>query len=233
VKVAVLCDVHGNVDALEAVLAELEPEAPDSIVFGGDLVAGPRPAETLVRVKELGDRAFFVRGNADREPGEWVSERLSEEQRRFLAGLPETQHLEVDGLGPTLFCHGSPRSDSEILTAVTTDERLREILAGVEEAVVVCGHTHHQFDRIVDGVRLVNAGSVGMAYEGRPGAYWALLGPDVELRTTEYDYDAAADAFRTSGFPDGAEHAETLYRNPPSALEVAEHFERQALEAVS
>jgi putative phosphoesterase len=232
-RVAVLCDVHGNVDALDAVLAEVEADDVDAVVFGGDIAAGPRPAETLARIDELGDRALFVRGNADREPGEWVSGRLSGEQRRFLAVLPETQTLDVEGLGPALFCHGSPRSDAEILTAVTTDERLRGILAGLEEQVVVCGHTHHQFDRVVDGVRVVNAGSVGMAYQGRPGAYWALLGPDVDLRRTEYDYAAAAEAFRTSGFPAGAEHAETLFGNPPSALEAAEHFERQALEAES
>jgi putative phosphoesterase len=232
-RVAALCDVHGNVHALDAVLAELEGEEIDAIVFGGDLAAGPLPAETLERIESLRERALFVRGNADREPGDWVAGRLDERQQRFLAGLPETQELEVDGLGPTLFCHGSPRSDSEILTAVSTDERLREILAGVEAEVVVCGHTHHQFDRAVDGVRLVNAGSVGMAYEGRPGAYWALLGPDVDLRRTDFDFEAAAAAFRTSGFPDGAEHAETLYRSPPSALEVAEYFERQALGATS
>ena len=194
---------------------------------------GRVPPRHSTRIEGLGDRALFVRGNADREPGDWVAEHLSAGQLRFLAGLPETLRLDVDGLGPTLFCHGSPRSDSEILTAVTTDERLREILAGVAERVVVCGHTHHQFDRFVDGVRVVNAGAVGMAYEGRPGAYWALLGPDVQLRRTEYDYEAAAEAFRTSGFPDGAEHAETLFGSPPSALEVAEHFERQALEAAS
>lgn len=230
-RVAALCDVHGNLDALEAVLAEVETEGVDAIVFGGDIAAGPRPAETLARIEELGDRALFLRGNADREPGDWVAERLSEEQRCFLADLPGVQLLEVEGLGPTLFCHGSPRSDSEILTAVTTDERLREILAGVAEPVVICGHTHHQFDRVVDGVRVVNAGAVGMAYEGRSGAYWALLGPDVQLRRTEYDYEAAAAVFRSSGFPDGAEHAETLFGEPPSALEVAEYFERQALEA--
>ncbi len=229
-KVAALCDVHGNLEALEAVLAELEHEDVDAIVLGGDIVAGPQPAETLARAEQLGDRALFVRGNTDREPGDWVAERLNEEQLVHLAGLPDTQTLDVDGLGPTLFCHGSPRSDTEILTAVTTDERLREILAGVDEAVVVCGHTHHQFDRLVDGVRVVNAGSVGMAYEGRPGAYWALLGPDVELRRSEYDYEAAEDVLRASGFPDAAEYAETHYRNPPTALEVAEYFERQALE---
>jgi putative phosphoesterase len=232
-RVAALCDVHGNLPALEAVLAEVEAVGVDAIVFGGDIAAGPQPAETLARIEALGERVICVRGNGDREPGEWVSERLSEKQRRFLAALPDVQRLDVDGIGPTLFCHGSPRSDTEILTAVTTDERLREILAGVAERLVVCGHTHHQFDRVVDGVRVVNAGAVGMAYEGRPGAHWALLGPDLELRRTEYDYEAAAEAFRTSGFPDGREHAHTLFEEPPSALEVARHFERLALEAVS
>jgi putative phosphoesterase len=227
-RVAALCDVHGNLHALEAVLADVEAAGVDTIVFGGDIAAGPLPAETLKRMESL-DCALLVRGNADREPGDWVAERLTEEQRRFLADLPDTQRLDVDGLGPTLFCHGSPRSDSEIITAVTADERLGEILAGVEERVVVCGHTHHQFDRVVDGIRVVNAGAVGMAYQGRPGAYWALLGPGVELRRSEFDFDAAAESLRTSGYPDGAEHAETLYGSPPSAAEVAEYFERQAL----
>ena len=114
-RVAALCDVHGNLDALEAdVLDEVETGDVDAIVFGGDVAAGPRPAETLARIEELGDRALFLRGNADREPGDWVAERLSDAQRRFLADLPGVQRLDVEGLGPTLFCHGSPRSDSEI-----------------------------------------------------------------------------------------------------------------------
>lgn len=232
-RVAVLCDVHGNVHALDAVVAEVEAESVDAIVFGGDLATGPFPAEALDRIEAVGDRAVFVRGNADREPGDWTADRLGEDRLHWLRGLPDSARLDVDGLGTTLFCHGSPRSDSEIITAVTTDERLREILAGVEELVVVCGHTHNQFDRVVDGIRVVNAGSVGMAYQGRPGAYWALLGPEVELRRTEFDFLAAADALRASGYPDAREHALTLYDEPPSAVEVAEHFERQALEAVS
>jgi putative phosphoesterase len=230
-RVAVLCDVHGNLHALDAVLAEVEREQVDAFVLGGDSAWGPLPAETMERLFALGDRALWVRGNTDREPGEWVAERLGEDRLRFLRNLPDVQRLEVDGLGSTLFCHGSPRSDDEIITAVTSESRLREILEGVTERVVVCGHTHHQFDRTVDDVRVVNAGAVGMAYEGRPGAYWALLGPDVELRRTEFDFEAAAKAMRSSSFPDGDEYAETLYGNPPTAAEVAEHFERQALEA--
>ncbi len=111
----------------------------------------------------------------------------------FAAGVV----FDVDGLGLTLFCHGSPRSDTEIITTATTDERLRGILGGVEQRTVVGGHTHRQFDRRVDGWRVVNAGSVGMPYEGRPGAYcWALLGPGVELRRTAYDVDRAVVALR-------------------------------------
>jgi putative phosphoesterase len=230
-RVAVLCDVHGNLHALEAVLGEVEKEGVDAFVLGGDSAWGPLPGETMERLFALGDRALWVRGNADREPGEWVAERLGKDWLRFLRELPEVQRLEIDGLGSTLFCHGSPRSDEEILTAVTSEERLRTVFAEVSERVVVCGHTHHQFDRVVDATRVVNAGSVGMAYEGRPGAYWALLGPDVELRRTEFDFTAAADALRASGFPDAADYAKTLYESPPSAAEVADYFERQALEA--
>ena len=230
-RVAVLCDVHGCLVPLEAVLYEVERESADTIVLGGDSVAGPRPAETLARLRELGDRALWLRGNADREPGEWVSGQLSAADLEFLATLPDVQRLDVDGLGPTLFCHGSPRSDEEILTAVTPTERLREILADVRERVVVCGHTHHQFDRDVDRWRVLNAGSVGMAYEGRPGAHWALLGPNVDLRRTEYDVERAERDWLASGYPDADEVAETLFRSTPSADEVAEHFERLAAEA--
>jgi len=232
-KVAVLNDIHGNLPALEAVLAEVEREDVDAIVVGGDVSVGPYPRETLERLDDLGDRVRFLRGNADREAVTesahagvaWTRERLTEEQREFLRVLPTTLSLDVDGLGHVLFCHGSPRSDEEILTKVSPDERIRAALAGVEERVVVCGHTHHQFDRVVDRWRLVNAGSVGMPYEGSPGAYWTLLGPDVEPRRAEYDVEAAARAIAALGYPDDL--GETL-RNPPPADEVAEYFESLA-----
>jgi len=142
---------------------------------------------------------------------------------------PPALTLEVDGLGETLFCHGTPRSDLEAITAITSDERLREILSEVAAETVVCGHTHHQFDRRVDGTRVVNAGSIGMPYEGRPGAYWALLGPEVELRRTEYDVAAAAEAIRATSYPDPEEKIELLM-NPHTAEEAAEVLEQRALE---
>jgi putative phosphoesterase len=227
-RVAALYDIHGNLPALEAVLAEVGDA--DVVVVGGDFSRGPMPVETVDRLRGLGERARFIRGNADRAAageGAWEMERLGAERLEFLAGLPETATIEIEGVGSVLFCHGSPRSDEDIITAVTPDERLGRILAGVADPVVVCGHTHHQFDRTAHGVRVVNAGSVGMPYEGRPGAFWAMLGPGVELRSTAYDLDAAFSAIRASGFPDADELVETL-REPPTADEVARHFESLA-----
>ena len=208
-------------------------------MVGGDAFSGPMPSETLAQLRTLGSRAAFIHGNADRDLGpyeerwraryEWLKAQLTDDDRAWVDSWPATLTLEIEGLGPTLFCHGTPRSDLESITAVTSDERLRGILDGVEEPTVVCGHTHHQFDRRLDDRRVINAGSVGMPYEGRPGAYWALLGPEVEFRRTDYDLDAAAAAIRATSYPDPEEKIETL-TNPPSAQEVAEFFEQRALE---
>src|SRR5204863_3411625 len=140
------------------------------------------PKQTFERVRSLGDRAHFIRGNGERELLEihegrrqarpdglndpWIGKQLSADDREFLGALPETVVVEADGLGPVLFCHGSPRSDEEILTAATPEARLRDALAEVEQRAVVCGHTHMQFERTCDGIRVVNAGSVGMPYGG-------------------------------------------------------------------
>ncbi|TML62899.1 MAG: metallophosphoesterase family protein [Actinobacteria bacterium] len=199
-RVAALYDVHGNLPALEAVLAEVGDA--DLIVVGGDVVGGPFPAETVERLRDLGDRVRWLRGNAERElveqpppreagppPGELERLRaaLSDEQVDFVYGLPERVELDVEGLGRVLFCHATPQNDLDIVTPLTPEERLRRILEGVTVDAVVAGHTHIQEDRRVGGVRWVNAGSVGMPYEDEPGACWALLGPEVELRRTEYD----------------------------------------------
>jgi putative phosphoesterase len=189
VRVAALYDIHGNLAALDAVLAEVDA---DVIVVGGDIVMGPSPSETLERLRALPGDVRFIRGNADREvyedkPGlapheafEYARSRLSDEQLEFLRGLPVT--LSIDRV---LFCHATPRNDEEIFTKISPEERWREALADVDADVVVCGHTHVQFDRRIGDIRLVNAGSVGMPYEHEPGAYWALLdGTDVELRHT-------------------------------------------------
>lgn len=198
-RAAALYDIHGNLPALEAVLAEVPEDA--VIVVGGDIAAGPFPAETLARLRGLGGRVRWLRGNADREltPSEkgeavpedveWVRSRLAPEELAFLYGLPPTCALDLEGPGRVLFCHATPRSDAEIFTELTPEERVAPHFAGVEADLVVCGHTHTQFERMIAGIRVVNAGSVGMAYENEPGAYWALLGPSVELRRSAFALD--------------------------------------------
>ena len=214
-RVAALHDVHGNLPALDAVLAELDRDGCDVIVCGGDLLSPPFAAECLQRLVERGAR--FLRGNADREAAGFEN---------VIAAWPQTVELAINGLGRVLFCHGSPRSDEEILTRVSPAERVRAALDGVDAAVVVGGHTHVQYDRTVDGRRLVNAGSVGLPYEGRPGAFWALLGPDVELRRTQYDVAPMLGALEAVGDEAAVARAEWL-REPPDPDEVSAYFESQ------
>jgi putative phosphoesterase len=209
-RVAALSDVHGNLPALEAVLADVRRAEPDVIVSCGDVAEGPFPAETIELLMTL-PAIRFVRGNTDREiveafdgpppPGDWCATQITSGQRDFLASFEETIRLEIDGIGPVLFCHGSPRRDDEVMSVAMSVDELRGPLAGVDAALVVCGHTHIQFERPVDGLRLMNPGSVGMPYADRAGAYWALLGPDVDLRRTDYDLEAAAARVRESAWP--------------------------------
>lgn len=234
-RIAVLNDVHGNLPALEAVLADIdrEPVAVDAIVCGGDVLLGPYQSECLALLAERGAR--FLAGNCEREvlagEGEqnaWMAARLSDAERAQVAGWPATVELAVDGLGRVLLCHGTPRSDGEILTFLTPNAVVAEALAGVEAEVVVGGHTHQQFDRRAGGVRFVNAGSVGIPYEGRPGAFWALLGPDVELRATAYDVAAAAARLRATGMPGIDDLLRSSVLEPIRREEAAAEFERMA-----
>jgi predicted phosphodiesterase len=243
-RVAALYDVHGNQRALDAVLSERDVEQADVVVVGGDCVSGPHPAETLDQLLALGERARFIRGNADRHvvesaeapksesdvdvAGHRVAQQLTGEHLQFLASLPLTAAVDVDGLGEVLFCHATPYDDEEIFTRLTPDERMRQILEGVSQDVVVCGHTHVQVDRVVNGIRVVNAGSVGLPYEGRRGAYWALLGPDVEHRRTEYDVEAAAAAAAASGLGENGEWIARTLLEPLTADYASETFERMA-----
>jgi putative phosphoesterase len=234
-RVAVLSDVHGNAVALEAVLAEADRERPDLFVFGGDLTWGAEPAATYDLATRRPERAVFIRGNADRAVLEggaetdlerWMQESHSPEALAFIGQFEEQALVDVDGLGLVRFCHGSPRSDEECVTPETPEERVGEFMEGLDEKVLVTAHVHIQFDREVAGIRSVNPGSVGLPYQGRPGAYWALLGPGVELRRTEYDLARAVDAYRESGFPNPGQLVEML-EHPPSPAEVIEDAERR------
>jgi predicted phosphodiesterase len=239
-KVAALYDVHGNLPALEAVMADPRLADADAIVSGGDLVMGPYPAECLDLLEGEGGRARFLKGNGDRETCEpheggelgdaarWCRERLGHERVERVDAWPATVELEVSGLGAVLLCHATPASDLPILTRATPDEAVARELGDVAADVVVCGHTHVQYDRQVGRVRLVNAGSVGMPYEGSPDARWALLGPDgVELLSTPYDAVAALDALTRTGFPLVQQWLAPVLRGEVTAAEATDEFERR------
>lgn len=237
-RVAALYDVHGNLPALEAALADAESADVDLFVLGGDLALGPMPCAVLDRLLDLGGRARYLRGNCDRlmvdafdgrplgslplavrESIAWAAGQLGRGHRDFLAGLPETLTVDIEGLGAVLFCHATPRSDDEIFTARTPGDRLRPMLAGVREAIIVCGHTHMQFQRELDGLQIVNAGSVGMPY-GQPGAHWLLLSPQIQFRRTAYDVASAARRIEDTEYPNAASFAERYVLHPPSEQEM-------------
>jgi len=246
-RVAALYDIHGNLPALEAVLREIRDAGVERVVIGGDVVAGPMPRETLACLESFDIPMQFIQGNTDREvlasmkgtdPGtvperfreviRWVAQQLHPEHERLLASWPPTLGLEIRGVGEVLFCHATPRNDTEVFTRLTPDERLLPVFEGVAASLVVCGHTHMQFDRTIGSVRVANAGSVGMPY-GEPGACWLLLGPDVQFRRTEFDLAEAAERIRATSHPQAQEFVARNVLQRPSQEEVLEVFEKMAL----
>ncbi len=251
-RVAALYDIHGNLPALEATLAAVDAAGVDAIVVGGDVVPGPMPRDTLARLLSLDRPTHFIVGNGElamlamlaaadedavtywgttsgkplperyRPSYRWTARQLLPEYPTVIARWPRTLRLELAGLGAVLFCHGTPQSETEIVTRRTPAERLRPRFDGLDVAMVVCGHTHMPFDRMVGGVRLVNAGSVGEPY-GPAGAHWLLLDSDVRPQRTPYDVEVAADRIRATSYP-GAEEFIRDLQQPPSEDEMLEMF---------
>lgn len=251
-RVACLFDIHGNLPALDAVLEESDVAAADLIVAGGDVAYGPMPAETLDRLAQLGKRVRFVRGNCDRHlvdayerwaagalatserpsPPEltsnWAAARLSPSHRELLATFEPFVELALEGLGEIALCHATPRSDEEIVTALTDEQQLLEALADNTADIVVAGHTHVQLDRRAGRHRFLNAGSVGMPYEDAPGAYWLMLGPEISMRQTSYDYASAAEEIRATGYPEAEELVRECLLDPIGTADATSHFDRIA-----
>jgi putative phosphoesterase len=246
-RVAAIYDIHGNLPALEAVLEDIRRADVNQVVVGGDVFPGPMPRETLTCLLNLDLPVQFIQGNGDRvvlaqmrgeESSEvpeqfrdivrWGAQQLLPEHERLLAGWPLTLRIEIRGLGGVLFCHATPRNDSEIFTRLTSEERLVPVFEGLDVAVVVCGHTHMQFDRNVGTIRVVNAGSVGMPFQ-EPGAYWLLLGPDVQLRHTSYDLANAAERIRATKYPQAEDFAARNVLQPPTEAATLEAFSRAEL----
>ena len=246
-RVAAIYDIHANLPALEAVLREIRQADVDLVVVGGDVLPGPMPHETIASLQGLDIPAQVIQGNGDREvlglmrgvepngvPEQfrgvmrWSAQQLLPEHEQLLASWPATLRFQTGGLGEVLFCHATPRNDTEIFTRLTAEDRLLPVFAGVNAPVVVCGHTHMQFDRTIGKIRVLNAGSVGMPF-GEPGAYWLLLGPDVEFRHTAYDLAKAAERIRATKYPQAQEFAARNVLAPPSEREMLEVFGRLEL----
>ena len=240
-RVACLFDIHGNLPALEAVLADVRAARPDRIVIGGDVLPGPMPRECLDLLSSLEIPRDYIVGNGDRATRQarhgamdplvppffhdamhWNAAQLTDADDRAIGEWPLTLEIDIDGIGRVVFCHATPRDDNEIFVKTTSEEKLRPLFDALGAQLVVCGHTHMQFDRMVGRTRIVNAGSVGMPFQ-EPGAYWALLGPDVKLRRTTYDSDAAAARVCATAYPQ-AEFAATAIIKPLAEQSMLEQF---------
>ena|SRR5436190_5305347 len=242
-RVAALYDIHGMAVPLDAVLAEVREEDVDAVVLGGDVVGGAQPAETLGLLEEVELPLVWIRGNGERALGPDANEatradealdftlaQLERVRAEELAVLPTTAALDIDGLGEVLFCHAVPADDDVLLTSATPDDVLRRAAEGVAQKTIVCGHTHMQYDRTVDGIRWVNPGSVGMPYEGKVAAFWAILGPEVELRRTPFDTERSAEAILASGWPEAESFVAENVRAAVSREEATTIFEEMAAE---
>jgi len=246
-RIAAIYDIHANLPALEAVLQDIRQADVDQVIVGGDVLPGPMPRETLTCLLDLDIPVQFIQGNGDREvlalmagmetgavPEQfrevmrWNAEQLQPEYEQLLASWPKTLRVEIGGLGEVLFCHATPRSDTKVFTRLTPGDRLFPIFEGLNVPVVICGHTHMQFDRTIGRVRVVNAGSVGMPF-GEPGAYWLLLGPNVQLRHTPYDLTKAAERIRDTNYPQAQDFAAHNILQPLSEGEMLEVFTRVEL----
>ncbi|MDB4910210.1 MAG: hypothetical protein JWO39_1033 [Gemmatimonadetes bacterium] len=246
-RLAAIYDIHGNLPALEAVLTEIRAAEIDEIIVGGDVVPGPMPRETLDLLLALDPPARFILGNGDRvvlaqmdgvEPDEvpppfrdvirWTAQQLDSRHGAAVASWPRHFAIEIESLGSVMFCHATPRNDTEIFTRRTDERRLIPVFEGVDAGIVVCGHTHMQFDRMVGAKRVVNAGSVGMPF-GEPGAYWLQLGPDVQPRRTPYDLAAAADRIRRTKYPNAEDFALRNVLQPPSEQQILDAYAKAEL----
>ena len=195
---AVLFDVHGNLAALDAVLAEALAEGFDRLLFGGDLVLfGPEPAACVDRLRGLGEQLVAIKGNTDRyvidrqdDVAHWANA-LGEDRLAWLDALPAQLPVpEQDAL----LVHATPRGDEEMLMPDTPVSEAAAMLAGVGQHTLLCGHVHIQYRRPVAGHELINPGSVGMPLDGDLRAAWAIISDGrVELRRTAYDVEAVAD----------------------------------------
>ena len=194
---AVLFDIHGNIDALDAVLADAAAAGCEGLVLGGDVAyMGPAPDDCIDRVRAFSGRVVAIRGNTDRmiaggddAIAEWAADRLGAERVSWLGGLqPERVLPEHDAL----LVHAVPGDDERRIDPDTPDAIAEALVGDPGHATLLCGHVHIQYARRVGAVEVVNPGSVGFPFDGDQAAAWAIVDDGtVELRRTAYDVERA------------------------------------------
>lgn len=246
-KIAALYDIHGNLPALKAILDKLKTVNIHQIIIGGDVILGPLSKECLDLLLKYPLPISFIQGNCEvavlsemeghlkenfpkyvLNDIRWTAQQLTTEHQMIMSNWPKTIILETPKLGKILFCHATPRSDNEFFTYLTAEDKLLPLFENLGVDMVVCGHTHIQFDRMVGKVRVVNAGSVGMPY-GKAGAYWLLLDDEVELRYTAYDLEAAADQILQLDYPNAENFAKNCVLQPQAKEAMLELFKKAEL----
>ena len=239
-KLALIADVHGNVLALDAAVADIESHAVDRIVILGDLAQnGPRPEEAVARIMELDAAgAVVIAGNTDIAvadadysaaypwldevpPGhvaaaEWARDRLSDEQLEYLRRLPAERRIAADDGTFVLACHGSPGSQTSGLPADLDPAVTVQRVTRTDARVIACGHTHIAESRELGARLIVNPGSCGYAFDDSPDACWALLSvgddrePSAILQRPSYDAQTAAEEVSERGLPSDVYRAATI-----------------------
>ncbi len=245
-KIAAIYDIHANLPALQAVLDDIEQCNVDLVIVGGDVIAGPMPSATLAALQNFARPMQFILGNAEAEllrcvagapinglteradaEARWQASVLSTPEIDFIASWANIISLHVAGLGEVLFCHATPHSNIEIFTTQSDAARLRQLFQPLTADYVICGHTHMPFQRTLDDLQIINAGSVGMPF-GKTGADWLLIDAAPQLRHTDYDLNAAARVISASNYPEATEFATNNVLQSPSqaqALTFLSHFE--------
>lgn len=249
-QIAAIYDIHGNLPALEAVVNDIKKMNIDRLVVGGDVIAGPMPIPVLQLLQNLKLPTDFVLGNAEAEylrcvdnkpinglstrandEAKWLSSILPIQSEEFIRTWHNILSIEHPTLGDILFCHATPRSNIEVFTTRTPEQRIKPAFEGISEKIVICGHTHMQFSRKHGSINIVNAGSVGMPF-GSVGADWLVIDQDIEMMHTKYDLKKAADTIKASNYPNAKEFAENNVLNSPAkdqALKMLDYIQEQQL----
>lgn len=243
-RIAALYDIHGNLPALEAALKETEQSGADEILVGGDVIIGPMSSACLDLLFNIKKPVHYILGNCevavlDHITGitntqfpeniqkciDWTAKNLRIDQVEAISSWPEKTSIEIDNLGHVLFCHATPESTTDVFTKITPESKLIDNFNSVDESIVVCGHTHMQFEKIISRTSVLNAGSVGMPF-GLPGAYWLLLSNKIDFRKTLYDFNHAASLVKKTKYPDAYIFALKNILHPPSENSMLEILER-------